>query len=334
MDLHGPESHESKNPPQDTLPADRRVVLKTIAPALCMVAGVIGVGVLARYLQSVFADNGETVLRFTLALGALALGVAMSFGHRRQWVLPSVQMRALVHVIRVGRAPIEEFSTFNPASLGELAEEVKLLLQDLRLQRQSVKELKEEVRQRIAHRESVLERTVATLRNQIVRDPVTGLYNRRMLDQLLPQMIAQCHSDQKDLTVLMVDIDHFKQFNNVLGPAAGDGMLKSIGEIIHSTVRGGDFACRYGGDEFVIVLPDCTPAQSKRVAERLESLVNSLTETSKVPARPRLSIGICSLEEVPDTTGTALLKRADENLERVRQAHRASAMPKLPASAA
>jgi diguanylate cyclase (GGDEF)-like protein len=338
MDMRDADSPESKNHDDnalpDALPADRRVLLKTIAPALSVLVGVIAVGFLAHYLQSVFKENAENALRVTLALGALALGVVMSFGHRRQWVLPSIQMRAIIHQIRLGRAAIDEFSKFNPASLADLADEVKLLLQDMRQQRESIRELKEEVRLRIAQRETVLERTIATLRNQIVRDPLTGLFNRRMLEQLLPQLIAQCQNDHKDLTLMMIDIDCFKQFNAALGPAAGDEMLKSIGQIIHSTVREGDFACRYGGDEFVLLLPGCTPQASKRVSDRLDSLVNSLAETYKASARPRLSIGTCSLEELPDPSAAAFLKRADEHLYKVKESRKQTSQSRLPASAA
>ena len=123
----------------------------------------------------------------------------MTLRHRRQWVRPSIQMCALIHEIRVGRAPLEDFSNFFSGSLDGLSAEVKLVLQDLRQQRQAVAAMQEEVRQRIAHHNTVLERTVASLRNQTVRDPLTGLYNRRMLDQMLPQLVTQLQADHKTL---------------------------------------------------------------------------------------------------------------------------------------
>ena len=287
---------------------------KTAGPALLLVGGVACVAGIAKLLPLFLEENSTPVLRVVLAGAAVALSVAMTLRHRRQWVLPSIRMRQLIHEIRVGRAPIEEFNHIRYGSLPELAAELKLLLHDLRQQRQSISDLKEEVRQRIAHRTSVLERTIVSLRNQAVRDPLTGLYNRRMLDQLLPQLIKQLQGEHKSLTLMMIDMDHFKKLNDTLGHAAGDELLKSVGQIIHSTIRDGDFGFRYGGDEFVLLLPGCEPPAAKRVGERLQSLLNSLAKTYKLGQDPRMSIGISTLAEFSQPTAATLLKRADERL--------------------
>ena len=332
MDPVVKDSARSQNSIEDKLPPPRGVFLKTIAPGLLMLGGVIAVGGTARLLQSVLHEDADAVLRMTLAIGAISLGVTMALAHRRQWVLPSVHMRALIHEIRVGRAPIEEFSKFRAGSLGELAAEVKSLLHDLRQQRQAVLDMQQEVRQRIAHRETVMERNIAALRNQVVRDPLTGLYNRRILDQLLPQLMNQCQADHKPLTLLMMDVDHFKKLNDTLGHAAGDEMLKSIGQIVQSTIREGDFGCRYGGDEFVVILPGCEIADSKRVSDRLESLVHSLSETYKIANRPRLSIGACSVDQLKEPNASNLLKIADDRLYKIKEARRSLAAGKTAAA--
>jgi diguanylate cyclase (GGDEF)-like protein len=328
MDPSSNDTPKSQNSLEDVLPPARGVVLKTVTPALLVLTGVIIVGGIARLLQTYLHESADTVLRMTLAVGSISLGIAMAFAHRRQWVLPSVRMRELIHEIRLGRAPIEEFGQFHSGSLTELSAEVKLLLHELRAQRQAVVDLNEDVRRRIAHRETVLERNIAALRNQVVRDPLTGLYNRRMLDQLLPQLIQQHQSEHKPLTLLMMDVDYFKNLNDSLGHAAGDEMLKSVGQIIQSTIRDGDFGCRYGGDEFVVIMPGCDAAQTKRVSDRLESLVSSLSETYKVAQHPRLSIGACSLEELKEPTAANLLKIADERLYKSKESRRILAAPK------
>jgi diguanylate cyclase (GGDEF)-like protein len=325
---------KSKNPAEDMLPQARGVFLKTIAPGLLLLGGVIAVGCIARLLESLLQQQADTVLRLTLAIGAISLGITMALAHRRQWVHPSVRMRELIHEIRVGRAAIEEFKTLRAGSLNELAVEVKALLQDLRLKRQAIQELQQEARQRIAQRETVLERNIAALRNQVVRDPLTGLYNRRLLDQLLPQLIQQSHAEHKPLTLLMIDVDHFKKLNDTQGHAAGDEMLKSIGQIIQSTIRQGDIGCRCGGDEFVVILPGCNFEQSRRVSDRLESLVHSLTETYKVAQRPRLSIGTCSTDELKEVNAVNLLKAADERLYKNKEARKATPPPKATPHAA
>jgi diguanylate cyclase (GGDEF)-like protein len=334
MDLTGNDPSKSKNSGEEILSPPRGVFLKTVAPGMLLLGGVIAVGGIARLLQIVLHEQADTVLRITLALGAVSLGITMALAHRRQWVNPSVHMRALIHEIRVGRAPIEEFNTLHSGSLNELAAEVKLLLQDLRQKRQAILELQQEAKKRIAQRENVLERNIAALRNQVVRDPLTGLYNRRMLDQLLPQLIQQGHTERKPLTLLMIDVDHFKKLNDTLGHAAGDELLKSIGQIIQSTIRQGDIGCRCGGDEFVVLLPGCTVEQSTRVSDRLESLVQSLTETYKVPQRPRLSIGISSTNDLKEPTAANLLKAADDRLYKTKEARKAPSAQKATPHAA
>jgi diguanylate cyclase (GGDEF)-like protein len=298
MDAIRSDSPSPEDPPDNAAAPSRNLLKMTLAPALLMIAGVAAVGLIAKLLPLVMEDSADKVLRVVLAAAAICMAVAMSLRHRKQWVMPSDNMRRLIHEIRLGRAPIEEFSEYRPGSLGELSEEVKLLLQDLRLQRQAVTELQDEVHQRIAHRTSVLERTITTLRNQVVRDPVTGLHNRRMLDQLLPQLITQCAAEKKQLSLMMIDVDYFKPFIETLGHPAGDQLLRSVGQIVTSTIRETDFACRYGDDEFVLLLPGCEADTAREVGERLHSLVHSLAETYKVPNRPGLSIGVCALAEV------------------------------------
>ena len=312
--------------PADNAAAPGKNLLKmTLAPALLMAGGVAAVGLIAKLLPLVMEDSADKVLRVVLAAAAICMAVAMALRHRKQWVMPSDQMRQLIHDIRMGRAAIEEFAKFKPGALRELSEEVKLLLHELRHQRQAVSELQDEVHQRIANRTSVLERTIATLRNQVVRDPVTGLFNRRMLDQLLPQLIAHCAMEHKQISLMMIDVDHFKALNDTLGHPVGDELLKSIGQIIMSTIRESDFGCRYGGDEFAVLLPGCEPAVARRVGERLESLVHSLAETYKVARRPRLSIGVCAITELAEPTAANLIKRADERLYEAKAHHRATA---------
>jgi diguanylate cyclase (GGDEF)-like protein len=305
---------ESENPSAEGLRRGRNTWRLTVAPAALMLVGVAAVGAIARLLPLVLNDNADAVLRVTLAAAAVCMAVAMALRHRKRWVLPSDTMRQLVHKIRIGRAPIEELAEFNPGCLGDLCTEVKLLLHEIRHQRQAVSDLKEEVRQRIANRTSVLERTIVSLRNQIVHDPLTGLYNRRMLDQLLGQLVTQSLAERKPLSLMMIDVDHFKELNDTLGHTAGDDMLRSVGQIIRSTIRDSDFGCRYGPDEFAILLPGCQGSVAKRIGERLQSLVHLLVESYKVRRCPRLSIGISTLDELGAPTTANLLRRADERL--------------------
>ena len=324
-------SFASQNQLTEARRRDRNIWRLTVAPAGLMLVGIAAVAAIAKLLPMVLSENAEPVLRIVLAGAAIALAVAMALRHRKQWVLPSDTMRRIVHEVRMGQAPIEELAEFDPGCVGDLCTEVKLLLQEIRHQRQVINDLNHEVRQRIANRTSVLERTIISLRNQIVHDPLTGLYNRRMLDQLLPELVAHSLADHKPLALMMMDVDHFKELNDALGHTAGDEVLRSVGQLIHSTIREGDFGCRYGGDEFAILLPGSDGPAARRIGERLQLLVQDLAEGYKVTRRPRLSIGISTLDELAAPTAANLLRRADERLYEAKWIHRSAVLE--PASA-
>ena len=128
------------------------------------------------------------------------------------------------------------------------------MLRDSRRKRAEAAALEHETRQRIANRTDALERTIGSLRQQATRDVLTGLFNRRMLEEYLPQAVKRCKEARIGLCLLMIDVDHFKLLNDTLGHAAGDELLKTIGQLIRSTIREKDLAFRCGGDEFVVQL--------------------------------------------------------------------------------
>jgi diguanylate cyclase (GGDEF)-like protein len=307
-------STESNNPALPGPSSSPSVVWWALTRAMLLVLGVTVVCVVTKILTLVLPEESMSILRVVLSAAVVGLAFLMAARQRKQWAVPAKDMARLVHEIRIGRAPIEEFNTLSSGGFRELAAEVKLLLQEVRLQHQAVDKLKDEVEQRIANRNSVLERQIKALRSQAVKDALTGLYNRRMLDQLLPQLITHCIAEHKPLTLLMFDMDRFKALNDTLGHVAGDEILKSLGQIIQSTIREGDFGFRYGGDEFAIVLPGCEAPAAKRVTDRLHSLVQALGGTLKPALRPGLSIGVSTLAELSEPTSINLIKRADERL--------------------
>ena len=95
-----------------------------------------------------------------------------------------------------------------------------------------------------------------TLRIQAIRDPITGLYNRRYMEESLVREIQRSARNGKELGVIMLDIDHFKDFNDKYGHAVGDAMLRELGSFLQEKVRQEDIACKYGGEEFVLILPN------------------------------------------------------------------------------
>jgi diguanylate cyclase (GGDEF)-like protein/PAS domain S-box-containing protein len=122
----------------------------------------------------------------------------------------------------------------------------------------------------------------AQLREQAIRDPLTNCYNRRYLDETIGREFARAAREAYPISLLMVDIDHFKQINDLFGHPSGDLVLRGIGQLLRSRVRAGDIVCRYGGDEFLMLLPNMGLEDALRRAEdcrgdvtRLEVAVDS-----------------------------------------------------------
>jgi diguanylate cyclase (GGDEF)-like protein len=95
---------------------------------------------------------------------------------------------------------------------------------------------------------------VKDLENQSIRDPLTGLYNRRFLGEYLEKEFAQLNRAGGDLSIIIVDIDNFKEFNDTYGHSCGDSILKKFSELLDNNFRSSDILCRYGGNEFLIAL--------------------------------------------------------------------------------
>ncbi|WP_151797154.1 GGDEF domain-containing protein, partial [Acinetobacter nosocomialis] len=115
-----------------------------------------------------------------------------------------------------------------------------------------------------------------TLRQQSIRDPLTGLFNRRYLEEALNHELSRCTRRVQPLSVLMLDVDHFKQCNDLHGHSGGDRVLAAIGELLLAQTRGEDICCRYGGEELTIILPEVDLATASAMAEKLRAGIDGL----------------------------------------------------------
>jgi diguanylate cyclase (GGDEF)-like protein len=154
-----------------------------------------------------------------------------------------------------------------------------------------------------------------SLRVQSLRDPLTGLYNRRYLEESLPREMERCERRGRPLSVLMLDVDHFKRFNDEHGHGAGDALLTRIGEVLASVTRGEDIACRYGGEEFTIVMPEAGTEQAAARAEQIrEAIGNARISYMRRELGPvSVSIGLNELRPGIESTET-LMAGADRAL--------------------
>jgi len=149
-----------------------------------------------------------------------------------------------------------------------------------------------------------------------ITDQLTGLHNRRYMSRHLDNLVASAKKTEKPIAFVIMDIDYFKSVNDTYGHDTGDEVLKEFASRIAANVRGIDLACRYGGEEFVVVMPDTDVAFAYSVSERLRhSIETTPFRISRAPNALSLtiSIGIAGLEGMDDS-GDALLHRADQAL--------------------
>jgi diguanylate cyclase (GGDEF)-like protein len=159
-----------------------------------------------------------------------------------------------------------------------------------------------------------------TLRGQSIRDPLTGLFNRRYMEETLDRELSRSEREHRPLSLILLDIDRFKHFNDSFGHEAGDIVLSSLGALLRSASRAGDVACRYGGEEFVLILPAASLADALRRAEEIREAIRGLRVTHG--GRPleavRCSMGVAAFPE-HGGLGGSLLRAADAALYRAKR---------------
>jgi two-component system cell cycle response regulator len=153
-----------------------------------------------------------------------------------------------------------------------------------------------------------------------ITDGLTGLYNRRYMESHLSTLVEQAAARGKPLTALVLDIDYFKSINDTHGHDAGDDVLREFAVRVRKSIRGIDLACRFGGEEFVIIMPETDMAVATIVAERLRRRIASepFPISQGKALEVTVSAGIATLDAADDTAGT-ILKRADQALYRAKR---------------
>jgi diguanylate cyclase (GGDEF)-like protein len=147
-------------------------------------------------------------------------------------------------------------------------------------------------------------------RNAMI-DGLTGLYNRRWIDEAMPRFTSRYGRSGAPLSVLMIDVDHFKKFNDTFGHAVGDKVLVVVGRTLRENLRPTDLVARYGGEEFLVILPDTNVEAGMHCAERIRQAM-AAAQLDDVDTRITISIGGACLKKAE--TMAALLARADEAL--------------------
>ena len=172
-----------------------------------------------------------------------------------------------------------------------------------------------------------------SLRLEAIRDPLTGLYNRRYMQEFLDRELLSARRKRRPLSVMMLDLDHYKRYNDTFGHSAGDRALAAVGQTLLRCVRAEDIACRYGGEEFALILPECSLQQA---AVRAEEIRRRLRECRAEPDEQTtgaitVSIGVAAFDETTDRVDL-LLKFADDALYEAKRAGRDRVVVARPAA--
>lgn len=154
-------------------------------------------------------------------------------------------------------------------------------------------------------------------------DALTGLSNRHAMEDMFPREVARCVKDDAPVSLIMIDVDQFKSFNDKFGHVAGDRALSAVGKVLRKQFRPRDLLVRYGGDEFAVLLPGVGEKEATTIADRVRSAVSGSTEDSpdsliQIPVN--VSMGVAQLEK--HGSFESLLRAADEALYRAKAAGR------------
>lgn len=197
--------------------------------------------------------------------------------------------------------------------------------------------LNDDLEARVAARTAELRSTVTKLQREIearkraeealqklaITDPLTSVYNRRYFFDITRREIARARRHNLDLSLAMIDLDHFKEINDRYGHITGDQVLKSMAEAFSNNVRQSDVVGRYGGDEFIILMPECNQDEAHKTAERLrKKVIAQVRKIRRFQPPPTASIGLLTISPQAGLSAEEAIQRADQALYQAKAAGR------------
>lgn len=302
----------------DLVPVAREFVMEQMAEGLLVVDG-----------AGRIADANPAARRL-LALGGVDVIGKTVVSLLKDW--PELALRL------VAEQPAEEFTVSGPLgvvlsarvnALGAGAENYAgnlAILRDVTEQCRAEEAL-QRVNEDLTARVKEIEALHEELREQAFRDPLTQLYNRRLLLSALQRELGRASREEYPVSLVMLDVDHFKAVNDTGGHTCGDAVLRALAGLLSSTARLGDMVFRYGGDEFLILMPNCAPENAGRRADEWRHMFEVTAEgIVGENVRPTLSLGVASFPQagkLPEEVLTAAdgaayaAKRAGRNCVRL-----------------
>jgi diguanylate cyclase len=258
-------------------------------------------------LERTFADlQGMIALYIAIAAAALLLAVPAAFILVQRLVSPIHALSRVVY--RFGKGDFSARSHLDrDDEIGMLAEGFDKMADHLAKAHRDMLALNVELEERVAERTLQLQELAS-------REPLTGLYNRRHFNEILAGRFAESKRHGGNLTCMMMDLDDFKCVNDQSGHHEGDRVLIYAAEVIRKQLRSEDVAARFGGDEFVILLPWTDADQARILAERISAQFEARCESEGCWSRVTLSIGIASTADGAIKDAEDLVKKADQAL--------------------
>lgn len=183
-----------------------------------------------------------------------------------------------------------------------------LVLRDVTALRMSERQLRE-ANLRLTTQLQTIETLQEGLREQALRDPLTGLFNRRYMEETLGRELERARRDEEPLSLLMIDLDYFKALNDEHGHAAGDRVLRWFGDLIRTKVRPGDVACRYGGEEFLVIMPAASRQVAMKRAEEIRASFERLVPIASDHAYGDVTLSVGVSVYPDDAEGPSELRR-------------------------
>lgn len=213
-----------------------------------------------------------------------------------------------------------------------LVVEKNLTIAKIKRENESLREELQRTLNALQEKNRELEASLQRVEELAATDPLTRLYNRRHFGQLLEQLFAEAQRYDKDLSCVMIDLDGYKQLNDSFGHQVGDELLILAGKVIQANMRRMDVAARYGGDEFVLLLPHADDQEAARVAQRIREQFFAASATLLKRERGvTMSAGVASLRVHRPPHADQLVARADAALYRAKEGGRNRTSIALPA---
>jgi diguanylate cyclase (GGDEF)-like protein/PAS domain S-box-containing protein len=244
-------------------------------------------------------------------------GVHAQYQHRGWMGVPMIVGDRVIGMLAFDKK-IPNFYTQEQSQFAlAFAAQAAIAIENARLYSDAQNELAEKIKA-----ENKLLKLQKELEEQAIRDSLTGLYNRRFLDETLSRELSRAERDKYSVSIVMLDLDHFKVFNDTYGHDVGDMMLKQLGKLLTAQVRAGDIACRFGGEEFVVVMPKASLAVAKQRSNdwrtKFESQV--LIYEGEV-LNATLSAGV-AVYPLHGTTSEEIIRKADQAMYAAKSAGR------------